>query len=388
LSDAGSCGKASGVVDGSWSFLFGPLTMTVSRIRGKIRSGYFAEGMGSELGEETISEPQPDEAVVFEEFFNAGLRMPSHPVLADILLKFQVQIHQLTPNAVVQLSKYIWAVLSFGGVPSAEGFMKRYELHYQLRKIDVDGVELLLQYGCFNFHAKRGGQRAKLTVAVQNNWSRAWTQALFYCKVHLIQIVSPRRGKGIFTLHSYMTRLDFVMEPSFQCPDDEAGEVAFIKATRAIGGRDAVEEYMACGLFPLSASFSLGEIAEGETLVLKLAVPLPKFPVARRPEEMNYGFWAKVELAAVHVLGRYARGEHMVWVESVPNGGRVNKVFEQAGLPYGRRLERGSEEYEEATKERKNDAGAEPSRKCAKVSGQKVMLVKMPMASKVRARSR
>jgi hypothetical protein len=166
LSDTGSRSKASGVVDGSRSFLFGPLTMTVSRICGMIHCGYFVGGMGNELREETVLEPQPDKAVVFEEFFNAGLRMPSHPVLADILLKFQVQIHQLTPNAIVQLSKYIWAVSSFGGVPSAKGFMKRYELHYQLRKIDVDGVELLLQYGCLNFHTKRGGQRAKLTVAV------------------------------------------------------------------------------------------------------------------------------------------------------------------------------------------------------------------------------
>jgi hypothetical protein len=38
--------------------------------------------------------------------------------------------------------------------------------------MDVDGVELLLQYGCLNFQAKRGGQRAKLTVAVKNKWSR------------------------------------------------------------------------------------------------------------------------------------------------------------------------------------------------------------------------
>jgi hypothetical protein len=89
-----------------------------------------------------------------------------------MLLKFQVLIHQLTPNAIVQLSKYIWVVSSFDGVPFAEGFMKRYELHYQPRKMDVDGVELLLQYGCLNFQAKRGGQRAKLTVAVKNNWSR------------------------------------------------------------------------------------------------------------------------------------------------------------------------------------------------------------------------
>jgi hypothetical protein len=33
-------------------------------------------------------------------FFTAGLRMPLHPDLTDILLKFQVQLHRLTPNAI------------------------------------------------------------------------------------------------------------------------------------------------------------------------------------------------------------------------------------------------------------------------------------------------
>jgi hypothetical protein len=130
----------------------------------------------------------------------------------------------------------------------------------------------------------------KLTVVVKNKWSGAWSQAWFYYKVPLFQIPSPGQGKCIFTLHSYMTRLDFVTETSFQCPDDEAGDIVFVKATRAIGGRDVVQEYMACRLLPLSARFNLGEIAEGEKLVSMLTVPLPEFPTARHPDEMNDGF--------------------------------------------------------------------------------------------------
>jgi hypothetical protein len=125
-----------------------------------------------------------------------------------------------------------------------------------------------------------------------------------------------------------MTRLDFVTEPSFQCLDDEAGDVAFIKVTRAIGGRDTIEEYLACGFFALSVSFKMGKISEGETPVSKLAVPLLKFPVARRPEEMNDGFRVRVELVATNIVGRYARKEHKVCVETVLNGGWVNIVFE------------------------------------------------------------
>jgi hypothetical protein len=102
-----------------------------------IDRGYFAKGMACVPGEETTLEPSTDEAILFEEFFTVGLRMPLHPVLSDILLKFQVQLHQLTPNAIMQLSKYVWAAVRFGGVPSADEFVKRYELHYQHQSHDV-----------------------------------------------------------------------------------------------------------------------------------------------------------------------------------------------------------------------------------------------------------
>jgi hypothetical protein len=65
--------------------------------------------------------------------------MPPQPALIDVLNKLQVHLHQLTPNAIVQLSKYFWVVLSFGGVLTSDGFAKRYELHYQPKKVDVDG---------------------------------------------------------------------------------------------------------------------------------------------------------------------------------------------------------------------------------------------------------
>jgi hypothetical protein len=239
LSDAGSHSGAGDEVDkGSCtqSYFFRLSTVAVSRIHGMINRGYFAEGMAHELGEETIPEPNSDKAVFYEEFFSASLRMPSHPVLADILLKLQLQIHQLTPNVIVQLSKYIWAVTSFEGVRSAQGFAKRYELHYQPMKMEVDRVEVQGQYRCISFHVKRGSQRVKLTIAIKNRWSGACTQAWFYCKVPLLWILSPERSKGIFALHSYMTALEFATDPPFECPDDDAGDLAFNKATRSIGG--------------------------------------------------------------------------------------------------------------------------------------------------------
>jgi hypothetical protein len=68
--------------------------------------------------------------------------MPPHPIFTKIFLKYQVQLHQLTPNAIAQLSKYFWAVMSFDGEPNSDGFAKCYELHYQPKKVVVDGFEI------------------------------------------------------------------------------------------------------------------------------------------------------------------------------------------------------------------------------------------------------
>jgi hypothetical protein len=61
---------------------------------------YFSEGDGRVPGEETISEPAEDEAMVFEEFFATGIQMPPHSILMEILLKYRVQLHQLMTNAI------------------------------------------------------------------------------------------------------------------------------------------------------------------------------------------------------------------------------------------------------------------------------------------------
>jgi hypothetical protein len=84
----------------------------------------------------------------------------------------------------------------------------------------------------------------------------------------------------------------------------------------------------------------------------------------------------------VNVVDRCVRREHKDCVEMVPNGGGMNRVFEQASVPYGPRLELRSEVCEVAAKNRKSDAGARPFEKGAKVSGQTAMPMKVSVASK------
>jgi hypothetical protein len=62
--------------------------VTVSHIWQLESIGYFAEGSVHESGEETVPEPNTDEAIIFKEFFVVGLWMPPHPAFTEILLKF------------------------------------------------------------------------------------------------------------------------------------------------------------------------------------------------------------------------------------------------------------------------------------------------------------
>jgi hypothetical protein len=75
--------------------------------------GYFGEN-DDELvrfaGEETILEPKEDEVVVFKSFFRAGLRFPLFEMIGEVLKKFEIYLYQLTPNAIVRLIMYIWAL--------------------------------------------------------------------------------------------------------------------------------------------------------------------------------------------------------------------------------------------------------------------------------------
>jgi hypothetical protein len=142
--DTGDQYEESGVVDpreSTRSYDFGPSIITVGCIRQLEALGYFAEGSAREPGEEVIPKPAANEAVVFEDFFVVGLRMPPHLVLTDILVNFRVQLHQITPNAFAQFSKYFWVVMSFDGKPSGDYFVERYELHYQSKKVGADEGE-------------------------------------------------------------------------------------------------------------------------------------------------------------------------------------------------------------------------------------------------------
>jgi hypothetical protein len=76
-----------------------------------------------------------------------------------------VQLHQLAPNAIIQISKFIWVVTSCRGHPTVDVSTHDYELHYQNKKIHLEGSDTTFaaQFGCISFHPSRFGNQARLT---------------------------------------------------------------------------------------------------------------------------------------------------------------------------------------------------------------------------------
>jgi hypothetical protein len=85
---------------------YGVSRISSVRVQDMQQLGYFGNGVDRVPGAEEISEPE-GEIVVFEAFFTIGLRLPAHRFVTEVLQRFEVQIHQLIPNVVVALAKYV-----------------------------------------------------------------------------------------------------------------------------------------------------------------------------------------------------------------------------------------------------------------------------------------
>jgi hypothetical protein len=81
----------------------------------------------------------------------------------------------------------------------------------------------------------------------------SWDSHWFYCRVPSEQLADVR-GKGRHPLKSMMTPLDYLVDTPFEYSQEDANVSTLVEVTLIIGGRDAVEEFLACSTWPLSDS--------------------------------------------------------------------------------------------------------------------------------------
>ena len=85
---------------------FGPSLMMKDMIKELRQLGCFGDAKEKPPEGEMIPKPKAADAMVFRDFFLCGLRFPATCFLRHVLETFEVQLHHLTPNGIVALSKF------------------------------------------------------------------------------------------------------------------------------------------------------------------------------------------------------------------------------------------------------------------------------------------
>ena len=64
------------------------------------------------VGDSAAPVPEVDEVVVYRSFMKARLQFPLSKFLVELLKTFDIYLHQITPEAIIRMGIFIWAVRS------------------------------------------------------------------------------------------------------------------------------------------------------------------------------------------------------------------------------------------------------------------------------------
>jgi hypothetical protein len=237
---------------------FGKSTVSEANMPMMVKLGYFGEAEKKLIrfgGEETTPTPEKDEVVVFRSFFRAGLRFPLNEMIGEVLENFEIYLHQLTPNTIVRLSVFIWALRIQGIDPNAEAFCRVHELLYQT-KAREDGLHE--NFGSYNF-AYRKDMKTPV-VSYRTKWPTGWKNKWFYVKADEKKreklktlVLSP------LSLSYGLTRPLCRMVPGSPCREAMS---EFRVVVEQIGTRDLIQEYLAYKVFPTLSEWNMPNLKE------------------------------------------------------------------------------------------------------------------------------
>jgi hypothetical protein len=248
-----------------------------------------------------VPKPKDDEVVAFKSFFRAGFRFRLHEMIGEVLIFFEIYFHQLTPNAIVRLSVYIWALRSQGMSPNAEAFCRVHELHYQTK---ARGDGLHKNFGCYNF-AYRKDTKAPV-LGYRTKWPTGWTSEWFYIKAHekrseklMIMVMSPLK------LSFEMTRPLCHMQLGSPC---QVAEVEFRVVAAEISTRDLVQEYLANIIFLTSSGWGMPKKKEGGKKYELVRLPY-RFKFEKEFKKPCKEWIEMIEITCNGILGNYTKKE-------------------------------------------------------------------------------
>jgi hypothetical protein len=267
-----------------------------------IKLGYFG-GAEKKLirfaGKETTPTPENDEVVVFRSFFRAGLRFPLNEIIGEILENYEIYLHQLTPNAIVRLSVFIWALRSQGIDPNVEAFCRVHELHYHT-KAREDGLHE--NFGCYNF-AYREDMNA-LVVSYRTKWPTGWKNEWFYVKA------DEKKREKLKTLVLSTLSLSFgLTRPLCRMTSGSPCQQAvaeFRVVDEQISTRDLVQEYLAYKVFPTLSEWNMPKLKGTKEKNELVRLPY-RFKFEKQFKGLCQEWLEMIETMCNEILGNYTK---------------------------------------------------------------------------------
>jgi hypothetical protein len=114
--------------------VFGKSTIKQSHLD-NMRGRYFRDMsiVRADNGDRAVPIPKENEVVIYLSFFKAGLRFQVSRFVVEVLKTYHIFLHQITPEAIIRMGIFVWAVRSQGLEPSARCFCNMHELSYEMK---------------------------------------------------------------------------------------------------------------------------------------------------------------------------------------------------------------------------------------------------------------
>jgi hypothetical protein len=277
-------------------------------------------------GENNVPLPEADEVVIFRSFMKAGLRFPLDKMLVEVLKTFEIYLHQLTPEAIIKVGVFIWAMRSQGLEPDARCFCNIHELSYQTKAIEKEQYHN--NFGCYSFVPRAEANYHVPTF--RKKWPGSWMQEWFYVKVDL----SQREDITGVIQRPIWSRFG-IRRPVIALGNDvQTCQAAFNTVCTYIGTRDLVQEHIAYRVWPLPSGWEMPKETAAGSSQNGLVYLKYTFRYRSQFDEPNDDWLDAIEATSDELLGAYSKTEDEAMTTAFGARGkkRLNRVFELSGF--------------------------------------------------------
>jgi hypothetical protein len=308
--------------------IFGKSTIKQSHLD-NMRGRYFRDmSIVRAGGDNNVPAPEENEVVIYQSFFKAGLRFPLSRFFVEVLKIYQIYLHQITPEAIIRMEIFVWAVRSQGVEPSTKCFCSMHELVYETKAMGKEQYHN--NFGCYGFIARPNASHPVPTF--RKRWRETWMEEWFYVKNDL----KAREDIKEVIMRPIWSRFG-LRRPKVEIDDDaEASQKAFGTVCSFPCTRDLVQEHIAFRVWPLVEGWempkeTINDSSEGDLVRLKYT-----FRFGDKFDEPNDDWLKCIETTSDELLGTYSKTEDNAL--SAAFGGRrkkrLNRVFDAIDFVY------------------------------------------------------